>query len=181
MYSAKDFIFKASGKSDGYAKDKICLARNSTSPEHAELVKALNDPARKFPGPNNGPLTAFITYSETQLLVDFLPIPVRRAAKHYLNRQEARVRAGDPSLHAEVERNAVSTGLLQTMARTELQAQGVMPLSQGTSAEQTVYKQRLMDLQIQAAEEILRTAQENRIAAENKRKITEVELSNATQ
>eukprot|EP00961_Rhodomonas_salina_P175187 2363250-Rhodomonas_salina.1 len=131
MYAANDFVLKATGKQSA-VKNALFNARNSTSPEYAELVKALNDPASKFPGPNNGPLISFITYSESQLLVDFLPIPVRWAAKAYRKRQEAHIRAGDRLLYAEVERNATSTGLLQTMARTELQAQGVMSLSQAT-------------------------------------------------
>eukprot|EP00961_Rhodomonas_salina_P029405 396494-Rhodomonas_salina.1 len=183
MYSAKDFLLKASGESDEYARKKLSLAGKSPEPQHAELVKALNDPDRKFTPPNNGPRTPFITYSEAQLLVDFLPKPVKDAVNDHYRDQDAHIRAGDPLMHAKIYRNFASTGVPETMARTELQAQGAMPLSQWSQIEagEMRHKRKLWELELETALENRKAAQDNRKAAENKRKITDLMLSQATQ
>lgn len=142
--SAFDFIKVISEKDSAYAKNQLIKARNSTKSGEEDLVKALNDESRKFVGRNNGEPTPFLTYNECLILCNYLPVAMRSAVSAFLRTQVQRIHAGDQSLHAEVDRNAASGGIAQTMARTELQASGKLPVIQEDPEERAIRKRKML-------------------------------------
>lgn len=75
---------------------------------------------RKAEVPGFSAPTYVITYDECFELLSFLPRKRVRGIRQYIDRQFARLRAGDQSLHAEVDARASNDGMEAQMARSSL-------------------------------------------------------------
>jgi hypothetical protein len=96
------------------------MLRNAQLNEHhGELAKSVLHAKHKFPGKGQKDTYVF-DIEEAIIFLDCLPHRHTGDIKQHIRTQFLRVTAGDPSLHAEVERNAQSGGFLQQAAREVL-------------------------------------------------------------
>lgn len=117
------------------------LLKNSRKEE----AQAILHRTAKFPGFRDP--TYAITYDECVKLLRLLPAQYTRDALDFIDRQFARQRAGDQSLHAEIDAQAANDGLEARLARDEVGLSARLACSSDFERDPEVVaikKQRLM-------------------------------------
>eukprot|EP00961_Rhodomonas_salina_P041614 560199-Rhodomonas_salina.2 len=144
--SAVDFVSVVCNKSRKDAHNTIAsILKNKDANEVARLLCRKVD-VKGFLTP-----TYVVTYYECFDLLEFLPRKRVRGVRKYIDKQFARLRAGDQSLHAEIDGRAANTGLEANLARSSLG----MPLAPtiASDTEENVLKKRRMLAEVIELEE----------------------------
>lgn len=156
--AAVDFVSGVCNKSRRDAQNTVTGILNSKNNEDAKKILC-----RKATVPGFQQPTYVVTYDECLDLIYFLP---RQRVQHmldFINKQFKRVRAGDASLHAELEARAADDGLEARMARESL---GLERALVQEDAEERALKRRKITADVSLVEAQAKQLEMTRIEAQ---------------
>jgi hypothetical protein len=136
--AAVDFVAGICQKTRHNAQNTITGLINSKSSDAVQKILCSRAVVPGFHNP-----TWVVTYDECLSLINYLPRHHVQHVTDFINKQFKRVRAGDTTLHAEIEARAANGGLEATLARESLG----LP-TQAAIAEDRGLKRRREELEV---------------------------------